>query len=459
MPDNPEPTTSKQALPNDFATSTNTSTTMNTASSAHLSIVKPKSTVDDKLLENLKSLDFPLLPKHPEKSPDVVTSEPDAPGSGSSDIAIDTAGLHGQGLAAASSQEDVQKLQQKVLLQQQQLIEQQQRFLQQQTLGEHSQVWRLMEQIKQQQRELEELRSEMKVKDQFGEIERHLENLERKQKLAETKKDGVQSGELLGKTSEEAREGDKQVHDESMKSEGKLSHPNKEAKALEMGEKPLFENTTRGEASEITTEVSSEPSVNNKPQEIKEDFLMNQLSQFSLSSSQHDSTIVGSIEKPASKPASEQNTELKNDPVSDEPPPKPSKTPQANTRIEAIEQPKIDTSVLKQESKMTSHTGVFDSTTKNNEGPPTKPIKHRPPPPPPGDHSLSEPEVAREAFTKPSLDGNVVDANKPDEKNDEDDYLSKLPSLVENYRDIVNDLTKRQARGPSILTKEWLVRF
>lgn len=435
---------------------------MNTASTAHLSIAKPKSTIDDKLLENLKSLDSPQqLPlKHPEKSSNVVTSEQDVPGSESSDIAIDTTGLSGQDVPTASSQEDVQKLQQKVLLQQQQLIEQQQRFLQQQTLGEHSQVWKLMEQIKQQQRELEELRSEMKVKDQFGEIERHLENLERKQNSAETKKDeGVQSGEMLGKTNEESRKVDKQLDGESKKSERKLSHPSMDDKALEMGEKPLFEKATQDQLSEITTEVNSVTPINNKPQEIKEDFLMNQLSQFSLSSSKHDSAVVGSIENPANKPVSEQNTEFKRDSVSDEPPPKPSKTPQANTSIEAMEKFKTDTSVLSQESKMISHMGVFDSTAKSNEDPPAKPIKHRPPPPPPGDHSLSEPEVTRDTFAKPSLDTNVADADKPGEKSDEDDYLLKLTSLVENYRDTVNNLTKRQARGPSILTKEWLVRF
>ena len=489
VPDNREATTSEQSVPNDFATSTQfggqsnvshgalsytdvsrfdsskyhrtdqASSAMKTTSTANVSIIKPKSTIDDKLLENLECLDSPqeLPPKHSEKSAKAVTLPSDAPGSGSSDIAIDTAGLRGQGLVPASSQEDVQKLQQKVLLQQQQLIEQQQRFLQQQTLGEHTQVWKLMEQIQQQQRELEELRSEMKVKDQFGEIERHLENLERKQNSPETKKDkGGQSGEMLGKRNEESGDGDKQVHGES---EREPSQPNEEAKASGIGEKPLFEKATQDLLSEITTEVSSEPSFSNKPQEIKEDFLMNQLSAFSLSSLQPDSVATSSSQKPASAITRAQNNQLRTDTVLDEPPPKPSRTLEANTDIEATEKSKTDTSVLSEESKMTSHVGMVESNAISNEGPPAKPIKQRPPLPPPGDHSLSEPEVALGVFAKPLPDRNVADADKPSEKSDEDDYLTKLTSLVENYRDIVNDLTKRQARGPSTLTKEWLVRF
>ena len=116
--------------------------------SAQSSIIKPTSTIDDKLLENLKSLDVPQSPppKQPEKlSEESADTRKNLVESGSNSS---TPGL----VSSVSSQEDVHKLQQKVLLQQQQLIEQQQRFLEQQTLGEHSQVWRLMEQIKQQQK-------------------------------------------------------------------------------------------------------------------------------------------------------------------------------------------------------------------------------------------------------------------------------------------------------------------
>lgn len=90
--------------------------------------------------------------------------------------------------------------------------------------------------------------------------------------------------------------------------------------------------------------------------------------------------------------------------------------------------------------------------------PPPKPIKYRPPPPTPE----VEPEIShvtRDVFTKPTPDTDVVNADKPCEGNDEGDYVLRLAGMVESYRDVVNDLTKRQPRGPSILTKEWLVRL
>ncbi len=94
--------------------------------------------------------------------------------------------------------------------------------------------------------------------------------------------------------------------------------------------------------------------------------------------------------------------------------------------------------------------------------PPPKPFKHRPPPPTPEAHPQTRSEVSqatRDVFTKPTLGPDVVSGDKSSEKSDEGDYVSRLAVLIENYRDVVNNLTKRQARGPSILTKEWLVRL
>ena len=363
---------------------------MNTTSTAHLSIVKPKSTIDDKLLENLKSLDSPqpLPSKYPEKANNVDTTGPEIAGANVPDSSLDTTGLStpdvtSQGLASTSSQEDVHKLQQKVLLQQQQLIEQQQRFLEQQTLGEHSQVWRLMEQIKQQQKELEELKSEMKVKDQFGEIERHLENLERHQNSKELKKtEAVKLDDVLGKIVENAESGNEvaqEMHEKNKESDKKMSEQNKGNTALEMGEKTL-ERSTQDQLNEITTDVNRETKVeSSKPEEIKEDFLMSQLSQFSSTSSQHNNVIIGSFQEPTSTPVSEQSMELETDTVSDVPPPKPSRASQAKPDITTPEESKAlpttstpassktDTPILSQESKKMSNIDVVD-TTKENQG-------------------------------------------------------------------------------------------
>lgn len=101
--------------------------------------------------------------------------QPSNPGNNDNSGLVNS-GVSGQRSSSMSSQEDLQSLQHKVLLQQQQLIDQQQRFLQQQVVGEQSQVWRLMEQVKHQQKELEDLRNEIKVKE-------HSENFEKKQNV------------------------------------------------------------------------------------------------------------------------------------------------------------------------------------------------------------------------------------------------------------------------------------
>ena len=94
--------------------------------------------------------------------------------------------------------------------------------------------------------------------------------------------------------------------------------------------------------------------------------------------------------------------------------------------------------------------------------PPPKPIKDRPPPPTPEVYPHTRPEVSnvtRDMFTKPTADTDVPSGDKASEKSDEVEYALQLAGLVENYREVVNNLTKKQPRGPSILTKEWLVRL
>ena len=462
---------------------------------SNLSFVKPKSTIDDKLLENLKSLDLPqsLPSKQPENKveasdtgvPESTAPEANLPESkssdssmaGSSGIGLDsTSGfnkpqpdLSSQGLPATSSQEDVHKLQQKVLLQQQQLIEQQQRFLEQQTLGEHSQVWMLMEQIKQQQKELEDLRSEIKVKDQFGEIEKHLENLERRQNTVETskseaskeiggKKEEMEAGEVAKETNESSREILKIV---SERSDGKATS--------DSGGTPL-EKTAQDQLSEITPMGNSDAQSTSEMKDVKEDFLMSQLSQFTLSSSQLNDFAKDSTQPPASKHSNEQDPELQTDVLSVQPPPKPSRAPEIKPNTTTAEKPEVtppgtsssplktDTLPLGEETKALPHVEVFEPA-RENEGTPARPIKHRSPPPIPVAYSRTRPEVShvtRDVFITPSVDANVDDAGKSEEKG-EADYITRLADLVEKYRGVVNDLTKRQTRGPNILTKEWLV--
>ena len=362
---------------------------MNTTNTGHL-IPKPSSTIDDKLSENIKSLDSPqLLPPKPEEQstqaeivgPEIIgtnllQSEPIDPGlkiSDSKNPGLSNQGIDNvssSGLARSSSQEDVHKLQQKVLLQQQQLIEQQQRFLEQQTLGEHSQVWRLMEQIKQQQKELEELRSEMKVKDQFGEIEKHLENLERRQNQAELKKsDGV-----FEKPKEtESRKFSEEMRVENKEEDKAVSNQNKESKPVKTEEHP-HDTTTQYQLSEITSEVNNEPPVNGEPQAVKEDFMMNQLHEFSLTPLQQKDVILDSIHKPTSIPETEPLRDLikaiGSDTLSHQPPPKPSRVPQDKPDIPTLKNSEAPptmstflscetkTPILTQQSKMASNLGV-----------------------------------------------------------------------------------------------------
>ena len=342
---------------------------MDSTNTAHPSI-KPNSTIDDKLLENLKSLDSPqIIPSKPaEKSTqgDVVvgTNFPESDQQGSSNSELNTSNVSTSNLARSSSQEDVHKLQQKVLLQQQQLIEQQQRFLEQQTLGEHSHVWRLMEQIKQQQKELEELRSEMKVKDQFGEIEKHLENLERRQNQTDVKKPaGLKSDGAVGERNET----------ESKKVSEEMFEKNKESENLKVEKQPL-DHTTQYQLSEITSEVKKEPSVSSETEGVKDDFLITQLREFSLSPSQHNDNDVmpASTREPTITPVAEQGDEVRTATLSEYPPPKPSRmspdkhdlpTLKKSEDLPAVStssSSEIDTPVLTQQSEIASNVEAVD---------------------------------------------------------------------------------------------------
>ena len=438
---------------------------------ASLSGVKPKSSIDDKLMENLKSLDSPnaLASKQSGKSTkdenigtEIVgandqESGSNVQGSGESH----KPGLGSQGLA--SGQEDVHKLQQKVLLQQQQLIEQQQRFLEQQALGENSQVRKLMEQIKQQQKELDELRSEVKGKEQLGEIERHLELLERRQIAIESKKtDEVVSDETgTGRLKVQIESGEKAVLQETqardMASVQNVSEVNTGPTTSDLGES-LLKRTTQDQLSEITggVEISK--------QEINDYFLMSQLSEFSSTSSQHDDKVTVNS-TPTDNSASEQKRHVsQSSTISDEPPPKPSRTPQARPNITTSEKSETHptsgssipptTDILGPE--IMSDVGPSPPTTNKQAVPPT-PMKYRPPPAIPEPYTPSPPaQLTRDVFSKPASDAVRVDPEKPADK---EDYISRLADLVMDYRETVNNLTKRQTREPNILTKEWLVRY
>jgi hypothetical protein len=169
------------------------------------------------------------------------------------------------------------------------------------------------------------------------------------------------------------------MHEKNKESDKKMSEQNKGNTALEMGEKTL-ERSTQDQLNEITTDVNRETKVeSSKPEEIKEDFLMSQLSQFSSTSSQHNNVIIGSFQEPTSTPVSEQSMELETDTVSDVPPPKPSRASQAKPDITTPEESKAlpttstpassktDTPILSQESKKMSNIDVVD-TTKENQG-------------------------------------------------------------------------------------------
>ena len=89
-------------------------------------------------------------------------------------------------------------------------------------------------------------------------------------------------------------------------------------------------------------------------------------------------------------------------------------------------------------------------------------MKHRPPPPTPEVHPQTRPElsqVTRATLAKPTADPDALSGDTAGVKSDEVEYAIQLAGLVEHYREVVNNLTKKQPRGPSILTKEWLVRL
>ncbi|XP_028392948.1 tyrosine-protein phosphatase non-receptor type 23-like [Dendronephthya gigantea] len=426
--------------------------------------VQPKSSIDDKLMENLKSLDSPnaLVPKQPGKSTkdeDIGTNDQE---SGSRDQGPSVSESHqpgGGSQGVASGQEDVHKLQQKVLLQQQQLIEQQQRFLEQQALGENSQVRKLMEQIKQQQKELDELRSEVKVREQFGEIERHLENLERRQNAVESRKtDAVSDEGGAGKPKVQTESGgeaiSEEMQDEDKTNDKDMNEINTGATTSNVGG-DVFEGTTKDQLSEITggVEISK--------QEINDYFLMSQLSEFTSTSSQHDKGTLSPILTDNSA-SGQKHHETRSNTISDEPPPKPSRAPQAQPHITTSEKPEthptasgsIPSTTDTLESNIASDVGTTPPS-KDKEASPPRPIKHRPPPAIPEPYTPPTPPafLTRDVFSKPASDAIRVDLQKPE---DREEYILRLTDLVINYRDTVNNLTQRQARGPSILTKEWL---
>lgn len=77
------------------------------------------------------------------------------------------------------------------------------------------------------------------------------------------------------------------------------------------------------------------------------------------------------------------------------------------------------------------------------------------------DNILPQPEaspVAQDVRTKPLTEPNVAESCKSTDKNCAEDYVARLACLVQDYRVVVANLTNRQTGGPSILTKEWLVR-
>lgn len=65
--------------------------------------------------------------------------------------------------------------------------------------------------------------------------------------------------------------------------------------------------------------------------------------------------------------------------------------------------------------------------------------------------------VTADVFSQARIDtGNAV-CSTAQERTDDASFVLRLQGLVEDYRDIVNNLPKKPITGHSNLTKEWLV--
>lgn len=437
--------------------------------SSHSTPTIPQASLDDKLLENLKSLDL--------SQPSAQENLPGSNSPGSSNP-----GSNNPGVDVPSSQGDIQKIQQKVLQQQQLLIEQQQRFLEQQTHGEQSQqVSQLMEQIKHQQKELEELRIEMKLKDQFGEIEKYLENIDRRQKTGEPAK-----GETVKERSEE-----KEVPVEWKTTPGHESRSLNERDDSESGMTPKAEDLVPVGETDQTLQSTYKGT---KP----DDILARQFSEFletpshgkgySMISSSTDDASLTAPAMPEWKHNSPGNTGLLPEILPEEAPatslqsfednprelaPRPlsGSTSDPGTSYSAL-LPAILPSVSRSAEHLADNDGNLPTTAKSvaEEEPPPKPGRRRPLPPKPAFvspvHQQERQEVedilARITQERPDARTGGASSISVKRSNFEaqgrgKDYLLRLAGEVDEYRTRVNNLTRRQVHGPSTLTKEWLV--
>ena len=419
--------------------------------SSHSTTTKPQVSLDDKLLENLNSLDL-SQPSTQENIPGSNLPGSNNPGSSNPEVDV------------PSSHDEIQKMQQKVLQQQQLLIEQQQRFLEQHTHGEQSQVSQLMEQIKHQQKELDEMRIEMKLKDQFGEIEKYLENIDRRQKtVVEPAK-----GETVKERSEE----------KELPLEIRKTTPGHESRSLnerddgESEVKPIAEDQT--------------------PQSTKPDILAKQLGEFveesygkgySMISSSTDDASLTAPTLPERKHNPPGNTaalpeilpekalattllSFEDNPLEGAPRALSRTTSDSGTSYPAP-LPVALPSVSRPVEHSPDDGGSLLTTAKavDEEEPPPKPGRRRPPPPKPvfvpPTHQQEREEVedilARITRERPEASSTGVKRSNFEAQGHGKDYVLRLVAEVDEYRTRVNNLTKRQAHGPSTLTKEWLV--
>ncbi|XP_046859006.1 tyrosine-protein phosphatase non-receptor type 23-like [Xenia sp. Carnegie-2017] len=356
--------------------------------------------------------------------------QPSNPGNNDNSGLVNS-GVSGQRSSSMSSQEDLQSLQHKVLLQQQQLIDQQQRFLQQQVVGEQSQVWRLMEQVKHQQKELEDLRNEIKVKEQS-------ENFEKKQNVTAD----VERNESSQVAIDEDR-----LKDET--SDITQNHVNSNASHLK-----LVASTNQNENIEFPKEENVI---------TENDFKVSQLNEISSSSAYHEVTNL--VEKPSKVSGLELISELTVAPRIEDSSSNSSQTAQMKPDFLSTEPSEPFTMKSLLQSKTTIGNKESDVKKEVDVVVPEDTIKEsstvfkkrRPPPSVPEAEAPSQLEVVTaDVFSQARIDtGNAV-CSTAQEGTVDASFVLRLQGLVEDYRDIVNNLPKKPITGHSNLTKEWL---